>query len=148
MCTIDARPQLRKLSARFFCGLIVASLVAVVGCGGGSSGPGKDSVSGKVTLNGAAVSGTVTFIGPDNRPVESPIRPDGGYTIEKPSVGANRITVRGMLQPKLPKDAPPTGTTAGGSGASPPEKYANPNTSNLSFEVKGGKQTYDIPLTP
>jgi len=64
------------------------------GCPGGDGA--KNSVSGKVTLNGKPVAGTVVFIGADNSEVgTSPIGPEGNYTIVNPTPGPVKILVKG-----------------------------------------------------
>jgi hypothetical protein len=130
--------------------LVLAALVLVAGC----SGKVENSVSGKVLLNGKPVAGTVVFIWPDKKELVSPIGPDGQYAFPNPTRGTVTILVKGMGGgPTGGKVAPPPGATgklgAGlGQGEAPPARYADARTSGLSYDIKGGKETYDLPLTP
>lgn len=136
--------------------LFVASLVGLTGCGG--SRGSKNSVSGKVTLGTEQVSGIVSFVGTDNKEVASPIKADGTYSIDDPPTGTVKILVKGMGMPggatgapplTPPKDAPTMPTMPGTTkGAAPPAKYASAATTDLTYEVKPGKHTYNIELKP
>ena len=122
---------------------------ALAGCGGKSDGA-KDSVYGKVTLNGQPVTGQVVLIGSDNKEISSLIAADGEYRIVNPPKGEARVLVKGR------SGAAPTtrGVTKGpempgmsGRSAAPPSKYATA-AGGLKFTVTGGDQKYDITLTP
>jgi len=118
-------------------------LVLTTGCPGGKK---KNEVTGKVTLDGKAVAGTVVFIGSDGKELMTLIRPDGSYTIVDPPAGEVKIKITGPLGIAAPgKDQAPA---VGGmeTGVPPPAKYASPDN-GLKLTVTGGKQTYDIPLT-
>jgi hypothetical protein len=138
---------------RTACGLslAVALLVGVTGC------PSKDGsanqVSGKVTLGGEAVAGTVIFVGPDGKEKPTPIMANGNYKLDDPPLGKCKVLVKGMGGaiggPIAAKDASAGTKDApklGGGGAAPPAKYGDVKTTDLEFEVKAGKQTIDIPL--
>ncbi|MBM3979870.1 MAG: hypothetical protein FJ304_06230 [Planctomycetes bacterium] len=107
----------------------------------------KNEVTGKVTLGDKAVSGQVVFVYSDGKELSSPISGDGSYSIPDPPAGSVKVCVRGMggaVVPKgtdIPKDAPGMGA-----GVAPPAKYANVATSGLTYDVKAGKQEYNIPL--
>jgi len=149
----------RSLS-RLGCSFLLFALVAVVGCAEGGK---KNVVSGKVTLNSQPVDGEVVFTGPGNKVVSSPITPEGTYTIMDAAAGENTIQVRKMgLGGPVVKQQPPPGvkdgkmqgvdpsTMLGGGkskGVEPPAKYAAP-TNGLKYTVKGGKETFNIELTP
>jgi len=135
---------------------LVALLSGVSGCDSGPKGA-KNSVSGKVTLNGEKVAGTVSFVGSDPAPKETPIKPDGTYQIDDPPTGQVKIVVKGMGGPtgaagaaKPPPGGPemPSMPGTGMGGATPPAKYGSPATTPLTYDVKPGKQTYNIELTP
>jgi hypothetical protein len=133
----------------------VAALLPVLfvaGCGGSSTS--HYTVSGKVTINGKPpVSGsTVVFIGPDNKERSGAIQDDGSYSVTDPSLGDNRIVVKGpsaMIASTPPPGAanmPGMGPAAGGMAV--PKKYENPGN-GLSYTVtKAKQQTHDLPLTP
>jgi len=143
------RPCFPRLSGRLSLAFLLALLVVVGGCK--KDKDAKDSVSGKVSYKGSPVSGIVVFVGGDGKEASSPINPDGSYSVPNPPQGQVKILVKGMAAPKgldkqLPKDAPQLGPGSGPGGAAPPEKYSKTNTSDLTFEVKTGKQTHDIEL--
>jgi predicted small secreted protein len=128
--------------------LLLVFSFSLAGCGGGGKS-GADSVSGKVTLGGQAVSGEIVFVGPDKKELASPIGKDGTYQISGASKGENQVLVRSMGGGLV---APPKGgdktTTAGGlDGTPPPAKYAKPDN-GLKFEVTGGKQEKNFELQP
>jgi len=132
--------------------LLVVALVFLTGCPG--SKDSANSVSGKVTLkSGEKVSGLVVFVGPDNKEYTTPVKPDGTYTLSDPPIGKVKVLVKSMGL-GVPAAGKIETKEAGGSmpstsgGAAPPAKYAMANTSDLTYEVKPGKQTYDIELTP
>jgi hypothetical protein len=126
--------------------LALLLVVVLSGCGASVA-----RVSGKVTYQGKDLtSGTVNFIGPDNKvaPDSAIIQPDGTYTAGKVPIGANKITVTtsagsaGGLPPQQPLPGMPSVPTA----VAIPGKYGNPETSGLTLDVKPGRQTFDIPL--
>jgi len=130
----------------------------LVGCSGKSKGP-KDSVSGKVTLNDKPVSGTVHFVYGDNKDITSPIAADGSYLIPNPPPGNVKIVVTpaagvaggGLVGGPQAKDVPlPEMDPGGGAtkGEVPPKKYQDAKTTDLTYEVQSGKQTFDIQLKP
>jgi hypothetical protein len=141
------RPLLARATRQVSFLLLFAALACLTGCPGGGPGDAKNSVSGKVTLNGQPVSGMVGFIGSDGKEVPAPIKPDGTYIVDNPPTGDVKVVVRGMQGPSLPKGV--TMQDMGGpQGVQPPPKYASPATSGLTFNVTGGKQNYNIELTP
>jgi hypothetical protein len=126
---------------------LAASLSLAVGCGG------RDRVAGKVTLNGAPVKGgVVTFLVGQEQKAGS-INAEGEYVVERPPRGAARVTVQGAateLRMPVPrraagKDARQLPAPAASDAL--PGKYAKPDN-GLTFEVTGGRQTFDIALTP
>jgi len=129
-------------------------VVGTTGCGDGKGA--KNSVSGKVTLNGENVGGTVTFVTVDTKKeFVSPIKQDGTYQIDNPPPGQVKVVVKGMgmgatvKPPPAGKDVAKMPEMPGSAqGKEPPAKYASEKTTPLTYEVKTGKQTYDIPLTP
>jgi hypothetical protein len=146
------RQALGRLAALLALGLAVQALL---GCGQPAG-----SVSGKVTLKGQPMAGgTVTFLGADDRGASSPIEPDGTYTVSRVAVGVARIAVSPPASgPALPKgvkmDPGKMGAPAGAAPADPPggkkvfiaEQYQDPTKSGLTYEVKAGRQDYNIDL--
>jgi len=127
------------------------------GCSGSKGTAPKDQVTGKVTLKGGkAVAGIVVFVYPDGTETSAPTGDEGTYTIPKPTPGTVKVLVKAMpgASPGLrpPKDADPTKdagvSVSGPSGVPPPAKYGLPASSNLTYEVKPGQQTFNIDLAP
>jgi hypothetical protein len=144
------------------CASLAFSLSVLVWSAGCSKGGPNTAVTGKVTLNGSNVNGTVTFVGPDKKSVTAPIT-NGTYTIENPSKGENTILVKEMGSAGMPGAAPkdsfaPKVTDKDGAllkdktakidpGVPPPAKYAT-EAGGLKYTVKGGKETHNLELTP
>lgn len=155
-CDFPSAAPLRRHFSRRCVFLLANSLAALLlvlnvsGCGGGKKAA-ANAVSGIVTMGKSPVSGaTVTFIGADGKKASGFTNMEGKYTIEDPPKGSVKITLTslgggggaGPVMPPPPKDspAPPSNTMA-----SIPAKYAKPDN-GLSFEVKGGKETYNIEI--
>jgi len=124
--------------------LLIAAILAA-GCGEKQA---ANVISGKVTLDGDPVFGNVVFVSADNKEVSSPTATDGTYRIENPPVGQVKVLVKGMPGQVTggappPKDAP---AMSNKQGVAPPPKYAAATSSDLSYEVKAGKHTYNIEL--
>jgi hypothetical protein len=155
--------------ARFVVWLAPAATVLLLGCGGG-----KGDITGEVTYKGEPISvGRITFLSQvGNNEVKSAHIIRGKYTITGFPAGSVRISIESFEPPE--KDilentkkvdisaagrmkefmkGPPPELIEMASG--PPLKfvpiplsYANPESSNLTYEVKRGAQTFDIPLKP
>jgi hypothetical protein len=134
--------------------LLVAALLATAGC---SSSTG--TVRGKVSCNGTMLKGgKVTFFYPDGRGIPSGIQEDGSDLLEKLPLGPVKICVdTSSLDPRQRRVyayAPPPGMkpppdkapSAGDLYVPIPWKYIDRETTDLTWEVKGGRQTYDIEL--
>ena len=141
----------RRLSVSASAFLLASLLVTLAGCGGKGSGA-KNTVSGKVTMNGQVVAGQVVFVG-GNKEYPSPIGPDGNYQIIDPPNGEYVVLVKppigGTISPKgvgggKGSDLPGTGA---GTGTPPPAKYGTA-AGGLKFTVSGGEQKNDIDLKP
>jgi len=134
-------------------GLLLVSLLAVIGCGSGGK-PG--TVQGKVKVDGTlANAGSVIFTTSTGATAFGTIQADGTYKAIGVPVGATQVTVTGpppvpvVGDPRLKppsKDSP----SPGGSVDKPvpiPAKYGKADSSGLTYTVKGGSNTYDIDLT-
>jgi hypothetical protein len=152
----------RVIAVRFrLCGLVLLlALVALVGCGKGTG-----HVTGTVTYKGQLItSGAVVFYGADGNADSGRIDRKGTYTVAQAPSGKVKVAVlpakarresgppvsRATGQPKDPpaKDGDDIAPAAPSGGkAAFPEKYADPETTPLTFTVSGGKQTFDIELT-
>jgi len=116
--------------------------LALCGCGNGTA-----DVCGTVKFNGTPLkAGTVTFFNPHQAGlnVVANIRPDGTYRAPHCPTGKVKVTV----QPLRPVAKGLT-RTAGRPPIPPvPARYADPDTTDLVAEVRGGSQTYDIDIVP
>jgi hypothetical protein len=133
-----------------------AALVALAGCGGGTT-----DVTGKVTYqNKPVVFGTVQVIGSDGVPKSGPIQPDGTFRVSGVQIGPARVTVSSPRPPGSGKAAPrgrredddertPVETPASAevvAGWFPlPEKYGDPDKTDLKVDIKSG-QPLDLEL--
>ncbi len=142
-------------------GFMLGISLAAVGCGGSSSA----TITGKVYYNDAPLKGgNVSFMTKDQKVIRlSEISEDGGYTIEKMPTGEALITVdtSGLKPPaqKMPANKPPPGKEPPPGYKPPdfeerakryvpiPDRYSDPKQSGLTYQVKGGKQQFDIKLT-
>ncbi len=139
--------------SRFSAGCLAALLVlSLSGCGSDAKG----TITGKVTLNGKPVtSGIVTFTTGKLPPTSAPINKDGEYTIQDSPVGEMKITLNNA--PPLAESIDPSKTATAGPQKIPtapagetgpiPAKYAKEGN-GLTYTVKSGEQTFNIPLTP
>jgi hypothetical protein len=130
----------------------------VAGCG--KPGP-KDVVSGTVRLNGQEVKGTVVIVGSDGKEQASPIA-GGKYSIANPPLGEVVFLVKGMLgapgaekgqKAEKPKIKGGAGDMINQNkdtnmGVEPPGRYYKKETSDLKFNLKGGRETVDLELRP
>ena len=149
--------------------LVIAGLLFCGGCSpGGYSGP-TGTVTGTVTLNGEPVPQgcTVAFVSDDGHVASGKTGSGGSYQLSAGEAG-DRVPAATY---KVSVGAPASGDamsdaeyekmmeaqSAAGGGAEPeeeaqpagdviPAKYRTTGTSGLSFEVKAGSNTIDIPL--
>ncbi len=142
----------RSVAWWFAAGLLVVALPLAGGCGNG-----KGDVSGKVTYKGELLKfGSVQFMSPAGAMV-SEIQSDGTYSLTGVPSGTSKISVtcqddegyvkymhalaasaKDKSKPK-PKGHPDDFSKV-------PAKYNDFDKSGLTYEVKSGKQTYDIEL--
>jgi len=115
-----------------------------LGC---SNTKGKGELTGKVTLQGAGVDGTLVLIGTDKKEITGSIL-NGKYLVESPPKGEYDVVIRrnpGAKDPPKVKGAP--GVVAAEAGVPPPEKYSKAGVIPK-LNVTGGKQSQDFELTP
>lgn len=138
------------MSSRFVRAVLcVVSLCLVVGCGGPTAG-----ISGKITLDGKPfmtpqASGSISFVSTtDGSMSQSPISSNGEYEIKigketstKP--GTYKVTVVATEMP-LPDPARPSFVPV--PRVLTPERYGASATTDLTVEVKEGKNTHDFDL--
>ncbi|MBN2295229.1 MAG: hypothetical protein JXM70_22555 [Pirellulales bacterium] len=129
----------------------VMACVVFGSCGGGPDLPPLAPVSGTVTLDGKPIPrGTVQF-SPDNSkgtrgaPAVGRIDSEGRYTLKTAGedgaiVGFHKVRIEARREPRNEMDTMPPSLV--------PERYMNPDTSGLTFEVKAGEENkIDLPLT-
>ena len=130
-----------------------------------AGGKVETQISGKVMYKGAPLGGgNIVFHFANGGSAPAGINPDGTYTVQNVPVGPTKVTVEtesikgAGTQPSLPPGAPKEmkeklehekgklPTSAAGYVAIP-KKYADVNTTTLSYEVKSGKQEHDFDLS-
>lgn len=118
------------------CLLLLALFLA--GCGGPTSGAGKDILSGRVMIGDQpAKQVIITVTGPDGKVSGGTTTDTGDYTIPDPPKGTLKFMVSGSLPGKKLSSNSPSVV---------PPRYSNPN--DLEFNYSGGKQTHNLSLTP
>jgi hypothetical protein len=149
--------------------LIPAGALLLLGCGGG-----RGEITGEVTYKGEPLPvGRVTFLSQvGKQEVKSATIIRGKYTIRDFPAGPVKISVESFEPPdpetlknaKMAKVQPAGGMKEFMKGPPPelvemadgpplkfvpiPLTYANPESSDLTYEVKKGPQTFDLPLKP
>lgn len=129
-------------------GRTLAGLVLLVAIGCSSGTGAKNSLTGKVTVNGQAVAGNLYFIGADGKesnPVLLAL--DGTYTWLEPAKGTYKVLVKGMPGMAGAKDSKPLPGMPATGGMAPPPKYAT-TAGGLTVTITEGNQTKDFELTP
>lgn len=126
--------------------LVVLALVAVtvVGCGGGSK---TAPVHGRVSLDGKPLTaGTVTFTPEAGRSATGYIQSDGTFSLttfaegDGALPGPHKVSVSGgSVGPPQRPNFDTDDVKGAVSKAVIPVKYANPDASGLTFEVKLGE---------
>jgi hypothetical protein len=136
------------------CGILLAA-----GCGG------KGVVSGKVLYQGKPVrGGSVSFLLEQGGVMSSPIEDDGSYTIPSVPPGNVKITVEtesfrpsimqrdasggapAFMKKYIQEKDPQLAEQRAKRYVRIPPQYSDPDKSNLTYEVKSGKQEHDIDL--
>lgn len=133
----------------------ILGICLLVGCGSSEKGPELATVTGKVTVDGEAVSGgTIQFVPDSAKGTTGPsstseIQPDGSFTLLGPGgtpgavIGSHKVVVQ------CPPDP---GEVSGGDGQSGsyeckiPDKYGDIKSTDQSAEVQSGENTVNIEL--
>jgi hypothetical protein len=137
---------------------VLLTALTLTGCGAGTT-----DVSGKVTYKGKPVtSGTVVILDGGSAPKAGTINPDGTYRVSGVKYGSFKVAVSSPPPPgseaakkpvggrdadddKVPVTAPAAPPEVIKSWFPIPDKYGDPNKSELTAEVKSG-QPLDIDL--
>jgi hypothetical protein len=126
-------------------GVIAAGLLSFLALTGCERGRGD--VSGTVTLDGKPLpGGMVTFVADNGQAEAARIGEDGKYTVTNIPVGLARVTV--VTQPPVRMYENGKAFEPLGKYVPIPERYRDPETSGLTFDVKRGPQDFDLPLQP
>ena len=129
--------------------LAVLALFVPAGCGGSHERQTTYPVHGLVTLDGKPVSfGGVRFIPAGGRPLHAKIQSDGTYSLSTgdedgapPGKYRIAVQVREIVKPAAAMEPPRPGKSH------IPEKYGDPATSGLVFEVVAGDNEHHIELS-
>lgn len=137
--------------------LSCAGMIVSSGCG--KARPTTTPVAGRVTCQGNPVTAGRIIFQPDDgrRPASGIIGPDGSYRLttfapgDGAFIGKHRVSINAMRVvggPGADFDNPAAAAFAQPSRIEwlVPEKYANPETSNLAAEVKPGKNDINFDL--
>jgi len=133
---------------------LVLSLVTLLGCGGGTSGPKTVSVSGVIKIDGQPAEGVEVNFVSENFSGFGKTGADGSYRLVQGAVpGQNKITVSkfvgegisndpasGMDAAQFAAAAAAQGAARGGvpQGEQIPALYSDPNKSKLTYMVPDG----------
>lgn len=141
--------------------IVIVTLLVIPGCG-----PRRARVHGTLKYQGKPLGGAIiTFFGTDNAAFSSaPTRSDGTYQVDGVPQGTVHVSVQ-VPQPRPKARTEPKGVQKadqeaglktswegkkGNDPAAPriklPAHYGNPETSELSFELKEPDQDYSIDL--
>jgi hypothetical protein len=138
-------------------GLLGLMALALAGCG-----TAEGTVSGTVKFRGQPLTvgdNTVTFLGEDGSVKSCTVEPDGRYTLRGVHAGRAHVTVHALPPPPNLRMAPgedgqmkPVGESGqpakAGQFAGIPDRYKDPDKSELTCDVRRGDQTFDIELKP
>jgi hypothetical protein len=120
----------------------------LAGCSGNDLGA---EVSGRVTLDGQPVGpGTVVFqpAGGQSNPPQGTVQVDGSYFMRtNQTVGLAPGKYKAGVAIYDPPDLKPGERASKPSELLSPERYAQPDTSGLEYDVTPGDNTIDIKLT-
>lgn len=140
-----------KLSRVCRASLLFAGIALTCGCGAS-----KSVVTGKVSYKGKPLAmGTIYMVGADGIAAPAPINPDGTYRIEGVAIGTAKIGVSSPKPPtpqmlaharkgRAPANAAPPPDVA--TWFEIPDKYADPQSSGLTVELKSGPNEHHIDL--
>ncbi|MHB1423738.1 MAG: hypothetical protein ACYC3I_11195 [Gemmataceae bacterium] len=139
--------MIRQYRVGLFACLNVLALV-MAGCG-----PSRATVSGKVTMHGKPVtSGIVLFVSADNQIATGKLDDEGRYVAPRVPMGSVKVAVQTLRPEQVQaavanrsKDAPPLSSRATNL-LFVPKKYTDPETSELTCDVKQRQQEYNIDL--
>ena len=139
---------MRAIQAEALLTVLVVLSIGLSGCGG-SDGPQRGAVGGKITLDGEPVpEGAITFlpIAPNKGPAAGGAFKDGQYDVSAangPVAGKNRVEISASR--KTGRQVPgPMGGMVDERESIIPEQYNKSST--LEIDVQPGKNVFDFDL--
>lgn len=141
-----------------FCGARVAAILLLTGFVGSGCGSPKATVVGSVSYQGKPVtSGEVVFLDDaGHATMPAYVRPDGSYAIREAAVGRQRVLFRNPKPSPLPEPDSPSFreqdpesklmAEALATYTPTPDKYWDPGSSEIVFDLAPGENTCNIEL--
>ena len=137
---------------------VAAILLLAAGCGQASKG---SSVSGKITYKGQPLTGGIIKLYSDAAPAPATrgadnsfhitIKPDGTFGASNVPEGMAKVAIESQPAPSKPAGFDPKTGIPLAPGTADfvriPQKYTDPNTSGLTWDVKPGSEKKDFDLT-
>jgi hypothetical protein len=141
---------------RLILGLLLVLAAAATGCPGG----GRAKVRGKVTYKGTPLTmGKVILVSEDGKVQDTaPIQPDGTFEMDKAPTGKVKVGVANPPPLGAPGGPPLTGSpndeetkqarAIASKFVPSPQKYTDPDKSNLTATVNAGSNELNLDLAP
>lgn len=136
-----------RMSSFRFAWLGLFCLIIAGGCG-----KGKGDLSGKVSFGDkTVVTGTVTIVASDGSTFSAVIQEDGAYSFQGVPAGPAKLAVTSpnpveIKHAKRKKDEEAKPKVESKGWFPIPDKYTDPEQSEITFTLKRGKNTFDIAL--
>jgi hypothetical protein len=121
--------------------LLAMVMLPLAGCG-----PAVGELSGTVVYSGKPLTyGIITAVDTDGNYYNGKINPDGTYKIDRVPTGTVKVFINNKLAPQA-RGIPGRGGPAPAGWFEIPEKYGNPDRTDLTFHVLSGANTFNITL--
>ena len=143
------------------CIVLAASVACLPGCGGGGVDGPSGTVTGKVTSKAGTIpaGSSIVFTPEDGNgiPASAAIESDGSFKLRRKNsfdvpIGIYKISITPPAPVEMNEEqamqASMKGKIPDTQFKSIPEKYRNPTTSGETFEVKEGKNEYNLEMKP
>jgi hypothetical protein len=139
------RTHLTPTFCDFLPGLVLAVLVATSGCS--DTGVKKVTVSGTISHKGQPLrSGILQFVGPEGAYSAASIQPDGTYIITDVVPGEVKVGVMESPQGSGSSSGEQTSIGTKSAPISLPQKYRNPDTSDVKYTITEATSQLNIDL--